>query len=55
MFKIMVLMDNINFRLLRVTDLYVHETIRIMILSHLDAKQNLVKQPAAAMQDKLFC
>jgi len=34
MLKIMVLIDTIEFRLLRVTDQYVHETIRIMKLSH---------------------
>jgi len=30
----MVLINTIKFRLLRVTDKYVHETIRIMKLSH---------------------
>jgi len=32
MLKIMVLMDTIEFRSLRITDQYVHETIRIMKL-----------------------
>jgi len=32
MLKITVFMDTIKFRLLRVTDQYVHETIRIMKL-----------------------
>jgi len=34
MLKIMVMMDIIEFRLLRATDQYVHETIKIMQLSH---------------------
>jgi len=34
MFKIMILIDTIKFRLLREADQYVHETIRIMKLFH---------------------